>query len=92
MHRCSHRAGNEAETLSKKKKRRREIEDKLHKDDDDGGRAMMEMPLPETETQGGGGFNDVLLEMGGVIKKQACHKAKSNAKVERYHLVTRPEQ
>ena len=38
MHRCSHRAGNEAETLSKKKKRRREIEDKLHKDDDDGER------------------------------------------------------
>ena len=34
MHRCSHRARNEAATLSKK---RREIDDdKLHKDEDDG--------------------------------------------------------
>ena len=61
MHRCSHRAGNEAKTLSKKR-RRREIEDKLH-EDDDGGRAMMEMPLPETETKGGG-LNDVQFGMG----------------------------
>ena len=90
MHRCSHRAGNEAETLSEK--RRREIGDKLHEDDDDGGRAMMEMPLPETETQGGGGLNDVQFEMGRRgPSKEARHKAKSNAKVERYNLVTRQE-